>query len=114
MNFRQPRPVDVVSLQGAALLTLEGGRRKRDVRNNGFAIRVRTGCTRYMLAPSGLELELWLQELQKAVKTYSGDGLDDDTTAEVPEEIHNDSEEEYARGGSLLTRAALMMVLPMG
>jgi hypothetical protein len=25
------------------------------------------------------------------VKTYSGDGLDDDTTAEVPEVIHNDS-----------------------
>ena len=90
MNFRQPRPVDVVSLQGAALLTLEGGRRKRDVKN-GFAIRERTGCTRYMLAPSGLELDLWLQELQKAVKTYSGDGLDDDTTAEMPEVIHNDS-----------------------
>jgi hypothetical protein len=64
MIFRQPRPVDVVSLQGVALLTLERGRRKRDVRYR-FAIRVRTRCTRYMLAPSGLELELWLQEQQK-------------------------------------------------
>lgn len=60
---------------------------------NGFAIRERTGCVRYVLAPNGLELNRWLRELQKAVKTYSGNELveDDDITTEMVEVVHSDS-----------------------
>lgn len=82
-----------MSLQGARLLTLAGGRKKRDVKN-GFAIRERSGCIRYVLAPSDPELEIWIRELQKAIKDFSDDGMleeDGDFVAEdlsdVPENV---------------------------
>ena len=47
-----------------------------------------------MLAPNGPELEVWLRELQKAIKTYSRDELqeDDDMTTDLAEVSEDDSE----------------------
>ncbi len=60
---------------------------------NGFAIRERTGCVRYILAPNGLELDRWIRELQKALKTYTGNELveDDDITTDMVEVVYSDS-----------------------
>jgi hypothetical protein len=83
----QPRPLDVISLQGAKLLSLAGGRRKSDIKN-GFAIRENSGCIHYLLTPNGRDLEVWIRALQRAIKSYSeeGDLIDDDDALQSGDE----------------------------
>jgi hypothetical protein len=90
IRLKQPRPLDVINLQGASLLTLAGGRRRRDVKN-GFAIRERSGCIRYILAPNGIELEVWVRELQIVVKAYAGNELseEDNIAPDMPDFVED-------------------------
>lgn len=61
---------------------------------NGFAVRERSGCTRYVLAPNGIELEVWLRELQIVVKASAGDELveEDDIAPDMPAFAEDDLE----------------------
>ena len=69
-------PLDIVSLQGARLHCLTGGRKKSDVRH-GFAIVENTGKARLFIALNGPEYESWIKELHIATTTYSTQQLDD-------------------------------------
>jgi len=83
------RPVDVVCLQGARLMSLAGGRRKRDIKF-GFSICENSGTVRFFLLPNGPEFETWIKELQKAIDTY--------TTTEFMKSNNNPAREDFSLG----------------
>ena len=66
----QHKPVDIVSLAGATLHQLGGGRRKRDLKR-AFAIVETTGMTRLLVAGNDTEYFAWVQELQKAIDSHT-------------------------------------------
>lgn len=74
----------------------------RDIKN-GFAIRERSGCVRYVLAPNGPELEVWIHELRKTIKIYSdqGDLIEDEDTFEAGDDTLIDG----VTGDSMRSRA---------
>ena len=66
----KPRPLDVVFLQGARLMSLAGGRRKRDIKF-GFALCEYSGTVRFFIVPNGPEYETWIRELQRSIDKYT-------------------------------------------
>lgn len=69
----QAEPIDIVVLDGAHLLPLAGGHRKRDVQR-GFSIIESGGIVRFFMAEGGPEYELWIREIHKTVSRSTGDG----------------------------------------
>jgi hypothetical protein len=86
----QPKPSDVILLEGAKIRQLAGGRSKQDVKR-GFAIIESGGITRYFIASNSQEFSRWIQEISEVIDLFesgdegntSGRGLDDDAISGV-------------------------------
>ena len=87
-------PLHIVSLQGARLHVLTGGRKRSDVRN-GFAIVENTGKARLFIALNGSEYDSWLKELHIATTTYSEQRNDGQVDAGLDEDFPVSEGEEY-------------------
>jgi hypothetical protein len=92
----QSKPMDIIFLEGAHLLPLAGGRRKRDVKK-GFSIVESGGVVRFFLAESGPEFERWIRVINRITKS-SRDG----ESPELFREESVDSEQGRELSGSLL------------
>jgi hypothetical protein len=66
--------MDIVFLDGAHLLPLAGGRRKRDAKW-GFSIVESGGVARFFLAENGPEFELWIRSVNKLTKNSPDGGI---------------------------------------
>jgi hypothetical protein len=99
----QSTPLDVVNLEGATVLSLEGGQRKRDIKN-GFAIQELKGMVRYILAPNGEEYEIWLREIKQSIITVPNDSNDLDDESFDDAEASILSADEVAHGLRSRTR----------
>lgn len=69
MNDLQPKPSDVILLEGAKIRQLAGGRSKQDVKR-GFALIEHDGMTRYFIASSSQEFSRWITEISAVIDSY--------------------------------------------
>jgi hypothetical protein len=70
----QSKPMDIAFLDGAHLLPLAGGRRKRDAKW-GFSIVESSGVARFFLAENGPDFELWIRSINKITKNSPDGGI---------------------------------------
>ncbi len=70
----QSKPMDIAFLDGAHLLPLAGGRRKRDAKW-GFSIVESGGVARFFLAENGPDFELWIRSINKITKNSPDGGI---------------------------------------
>ncbi len=66
----EPKPLDIVSLVNARLRKLAGGNSKQDTKR-GFAIVESSGMVRYFVTNNAQEYELWMNEINNAIKLFS-------------------------------------------
>jgi N-terminal region of Chorein or VPS13/PH domain len=64
------KPSDVVSLRNTTIRLLAGGRSKQDVKR-AFALVERSGMTRYFVAQTAQEFNLWTREIVSAIRMHS-------------------------------------------
>ncbi len=93
----EPKPSDIVSLVDARLRKLAGGNSKQDTKR-GFAIVESSGMVRYFVTTNAQEYELWTNEINKTIKSFSDpskllkldDFLDMDTSELTVDSMDNE------------------------
>jgi len=65
-----PKPSDIISLVNARVRNLAGGKSKQDTKR-GFAIVEESGMIRYFVTGQTQEYELWINEINRAIRLYS-------------------------------------------
>lgn len=78
------KPVDLVSLHGAHLCYLSGGKNKWDVKRS-FGIVEASGKTRFLVVGSDDEYNCWTREIKKAMQRHTFAQTNEDATAERPD-----------------------------
>eukprot|EP00934_Nitzschia_sp_Nitz4_P008098 Nitzschia sp. Nitz4//scaffold135_size62275//54221//61276//NITZ4_006357-RA/size62275-snap-gene-0.60-mRNA-1//-1//CDS//3329535584//8088//frame0 len=73
----EPKPSDVVVLQGASLRQLAGGRSRQDVKH-GFVIVERDGVVRFFVTATSQEHAHWIREILKVAGSVEENLLDTD------------------------------------
>ena len=69
----EPKPSDIISLVNAKIRKLAGGKSKQDTKR-GFAIIEDSGMIRYFISGNTQEYELWINEINRAIRLFSDSG----------------------------------------
>ena len=83
----QYKPIDIVSLQGARLRLLAGGRSKWDLKR-AFGIVERNGKTRFLVAETETEYMGWTKEIDRVVTYYQIIEIEKPTPSDADDDLN--------------------------